>query len=79
MSLSAKDIKAIGWYIGQKKLKPMISNPPLMHFRTAAGEEITQDLGGIVSEYNAWSADDRKERARESRIKKLRSTIRSVV
>ncbi len=79
MKMSAKELKALGWYMEQKKLKPMLSNPPKMYFRDSSGEIVTQDLTGICLEYKSWSADDAKERAREKRVKDIRGVIHRVV
>jgi hypothetical protein len=79
MKLSAKELKALGWYKDQKKLRLQLSNPPLMYFKNATGEIVTQDITGIGLEYKAYSDEDRKERSREKRVADTRRVIKNVV
>lgn len=79
MSLSAKDLKAISWYITEKKLKPMLSVPPMMYFKDAEGTELAPiDLSGIVLEWSSWNDEDKKQRAQERKIAATRRVIKSV-
>jgi hypothetical protein len=65
MKLSAKDLKAINWYIAVHNLKLKLSTPPIMYFKKAStGEEVTVDLTGLVLEYNNWKEQDKRLRAR---------------
>lgn len=68
MKLSAKDLKAINWYLGEHDLKPQLSTPPIIYFTNKKGEQVKAELTGIHSEYNAWNEEDKKQRAREKRI-----------
>jgi hypothetical protein len=79
MKLLAKELKALGWFMEDKHLKPMLSNPPKMFFRDQSGKEVTYDMTGIVSLHKAWSADDQKERAREKRVADTRRVIKRAV
>lgn len=77
MKLSAKDQKAISWYIKDRKCRPMLSAPPQMHFRDKEGGEVVVGLDTIIDEYNAWNEQDKKERAREKRVAETRRLIKS--
>lgn len=78
MNLTAKDLKAINWYITEKKLKPLLSNPPQMYFRDKDGIALEPIyLGGIVLEYNAWNEEDKKQRAHEKKVAAIRRVIKS--
>ena len=79
MKLSAKDLKALGWFIQAKKLRPKLSNPPKMYFTNEAGEEVTHDLTGIVLEYKSYSEEDSKERARQKKAKDALQSVRRIV
>lgn len=76
MKMSAKDLKALEWYIKDRKLKPQLSSPPKMYFKDENGKSVEADLTGIVLEYNAWNEEDQKRRAREKRIKDTGKLIR---
>lgn len=69
MKLSSKELKAIGWFMKDRQLKPMLSVPPKMYFRNQSGEVETHDLTGISLLHSSWSSDDQKERARAKKVK----------
>lgn len=77
MKMSAKQLKALEWFIREKSLKPLLSTPPKMYLRNSDGEQVDYDLNGIVLEYEAWNEEDKKERAREKRVKDTRRIIKS--
>lgn len=76
MALNAAELKAVSWYMRDNQLRPMPSTPPKMYFKDKNGNEVTQELTTIVSEYKAWNEQDKKERAREKRIEATRNVIR---
>lgn len=76
MKLTAKDLKAIAWFIKDKNLKPQLSTPPRMYFKEAEGTEVTYELAGIITEWSAWNEEDKKQRAREKRVADTRRAIK---
>lgn len=75
--LSAKDYKAIEWYMREKQLKPKLSTPPTMYFTSKlTGEEVTEQLSSIVNDYNHWNAEDQKERARQRKVAETKKIIK---
>lgn len=78
MSISAKEYKAIAWYLKEKQLKPLLSNPPAMYFkRKDNGEQMVVQLSDIVKEFEQWSEGDAKERLRQRKVKDTGRIIRS--
>lgn len=70
MSLTARDYKAIEWYIETNNLKPQLSAPPTMYFIDADGNEVTKSLEAIKLEWSAWNEEDKRARARARTVKK---------
>lgn len=74
MKISASEMKALGWYVRDRDLRPQLSTPPVMYFtKRKDGTEVKVNLAHIVTDYKAWNEEDKKERARA----KLEATRRA--
>lgn len=68
---SAVELKAIRWYCENNNLAPGLSSYPKMIFTDKrTGEEITEVLSDLVSQYKDWNKENLKERARQRRVEK---------
>lgn len=73
MSLSAAELKALGWYATTNNFRPELSAVPLMRFTDKnTGEKVSRDLGTIIAEYQEWNEEDKKRRAAERRRERER-------
>lgn len=70
--LSAKQLKALNWFIKSNDMRLQLCNPPMqMNFiEKPTGIPVTVSLQFILDEYNEWNEADKKARARERRLEK---------
>jgi hypothetical protein len=79
--LTAKQQKAIKWYIETHRYGLRLSNPPMqMHFSDASGRDVTVTLETILNEYHEWNEEDKRrrsaERKKEKELEKQRGRLR---
>ena len=69
---SAKQLKAIGWYLQENPdLKLQLSSPPKVYFKNKRNKLISMNISDINGSYDVAIEEDRRERARQRNQNKV--------